>query len=376
MIWLALRMSLHNRTRLAVTLVGVIFSSYLTLTEVALYIGMMENATAVIRHAGADLWVTSRGIRNFDFAKLFPEDRVKQVLALPDVLWARPIMLTWGFLKLADGAQEQVEIVGYDPLSLVGAPWKMAKGSARDVRGGPFIILDQSAARHVGDVRIGSSWELNDTPVRLVGISRSAKTFTTAPIVFTSYSFSQEVSSDVVWRNSTSFLAVKLRPSADIARVASTLREELKDNAVLSTNDFVKLTVFYWTAETGIGAALCLTALLGLIVGAGVIGQTVFANTMEHIAELATLKAIGASNVDLDTIIFGQAVLDAGAGYGIAAALAILTKPALEQTGVSLALGMPLIGALLVLILGISVAAAYLSIRRVRQLDPAIVFRS
>src|SRR5258708_39664138 len=57
MIWLALRMSLHNRTRLAVTLVGVIFSSYLTLTEVALYIGMMKNATAVIRHAGADLWV-------------------------------------------------------------------------------------------------------------------------------------------------------------------------------------------------------------------------------------------------------------------------------------------------------------------------------
>ena len=55
MIWLALRLSLHNRTRLAVTLVGVIFSSYLTLTEVALYIEMMENATAVIRHASADL---------------------------------------------------------------------------------------------------------------------------------------------------------------------------------------------------------------------------------------------------------------------------------------------------------------------------------
>ena len=168
MIWLALRLSLHNRTRFAVTLVGVIFSSYLTLTEVALYIGMMENATAVIRHVGADLWATSKGIRNLDFAKPFPEERVKQVLALRDVLWARPIMLTWGFLKLASGAQEQVEIVGYDPLSLVGAPWEMAKGSARAVRGGPFIILDETSWRHVGDLRIGSAWELNDYPVRLV----------------------------------------------------------------------------------------------------------------------------------------------------------------------------------------------------------------
>jgi len=154
MICLAL---LHNRIRLAVTLVGVIFSSYLTLTEVALYIGMMENATAVIRHSGADLWVTSKGIRNFDFAKPFPEDRVKQVLALRDVLWARPIMLTWGFLKLASGAQEQVEIVGYDPLSLVGAPWEMANGSARDVRGGP---LHHSGRELLAACRRSSNWKL------------------------------------------------------------------------------------------------------------------------------------------------------------------------------------------------------------------------
>ena len=42
----------------------------------------------------------------------------------------------------------------------------------------------------------------------------------------------------------------------------------------------------------------------------------------------------------------------------------------------SLALDLPLIGGLLVLVLGISVAAAFLSIRRVRRLDPAVVFRS
>jgi putative ABC transport system permease protein len=150
----------------------------------------------------------------------------------------------------------------------------------------------------------------------------------------------------------------------------------LKDNDVLSTDDFVKLTIFYWTAETGIGAALCLTALLGLIVGAGVVGQTVLTNTMEHIAEPATLKAIGASNAELGTLISAQALLDAGVGYTIAALLAILTKPALEQSGVSLALDAPLIGGLLILVLGIGVSAAYLSIRRVRRLDPAMVFRS
>jgi len=151
MIWLALRLVLHNSTRLIVTLVAVIFSAYLTLTEVALYIGMMENATSVIRHSGADLWIASKGIQNFDFPKLFSEDRVKQVLGLPDVLWAKQIILTWGFLKLADGAQEQVEIIGYEPLSGIGGPWAMEKGDAPNAGDGPYMIVDESSRQRLGD---------------------------------------------------------------------------------------------------------------------------------------------------------------------------------------------------------------------------------
>jgi putative ABC transport system permease protein len=376
MIWLALRLVLHNSTRLVVTLVAVIFSSYLTLTEVALYIGMMENATSVIRHSSADLWIASKGIQNFDFPKLFPSDRVKQVLGLPDVLWAKQIILTWGFLKLADGAQEQVEIIGYEPLSGIGGPWAMEKGDARDVGDGPYMIVDKSARQRLGDLHLGSTWELNDRKVRLIGISRSAKTFTTAPIVFTSYSLASEVSSDMARRDTTAFIAVKLRDAAATKAVITILQGKLKDNDILSTSDFVKRTIMYWTAQTGMGAALCLTAVLGLVVGTGVIGQTIFANTMEHLAELATLKAMGATRSDLYTVIIGQALINVLAGYGVATLMVVLSKPVLERTGVSLALSVPLIGGLLILMLGTSVAAAFFSVRRVRRVDPAIVLRS
>ena len=73
----------------------------------------------------------------------------------------------------------------------------------------------------------------------------------------------------------------------------------------MTTRAFVDRTILYWTLQTGMGAAFCLTALLGLVVGAGTIGQTVFANTMEHLGEFATLKAMGASPGDLNTIILG-----------------------------------------------------------------------
>jgi putative ABC transport system permease protein len=375
MIWLAMRLVFHNRARLIVTLFGVVFSAYLTLTETALYIGMMENATSIVRHAGADIWVASKGVQNFDFAKPFPDDRVKMLEGSRELVWAKPISLSWGFLKLRDGAQELVEIIGYDSSAPVGGPWEMASGSESDV-GGDKMIVDESAAQRLGELRLGSTWEVNDRPLQLVGLSRGARTFTTAPIVFTSYALAQEMTPDISRRAVAAYIAIRLRNPKDAERVAASLRRVLKDNEVLTTWAFVERTVLYWTIQTGMGAAFCLTALLGLVVGAGTIGQTVFANTMEHLGEFATLKAMGASRGDLNTIILAQAGVDAGLGFAIAAPLALLSREPLETMGVTLAISPTLLAGLFGVTLVTALAAAYFSIRRVQKLDPATIFRS
>ncbi|KAF2992719.1 ABC transporter permease [Methylocystis sp. MJC1] len=376
MIWLATRLAFHNRARLAATLFGVVFSAYLTLTETALYIGMMDTATSVIRHAGADLWVASKGVQNFDFARPFPDARIKSLEGRAELSWAKPISLSWGFLKLPDGAQELVEIIGYDPAAPVGGPWEMARGAARDVGDGDKMIVDESAAQRLGELRLGSAWELNDRSLKLVGLSRSARTFTTAPVVFTSYQLAQELSPDISHQTAAAYFALKLRNPADIERVADSLRAEFKDKEVLTTRAFVERTILYWTVQTGMGAAFCLTALLGLVVGAGTIGQTVFANTMEHLREFATLKAMGATARDLNTIILAQAAIDASLGFGIAVPLALLSKAPLEKTGVTLAIDLTLVASLFAITLVTALAAAYFSIRRVQKLDPATIFRS
>ena len=376
MIWLATRLAFHNRARLLVTLFGVVFSAYLTLAETALYIGMMENATSIIRHSGTDLWVASKGVQNFDFAKPFPDERLKLIHGRAELSWAKPISLSWGFLKLPDGAQELVEIIGYDPAAPVGGPWDMASGAPGDVGGGANMIVDESAEQRLGKLRLGSLWELNDRSIKLVGVSRSAKTFTTAPIVFTSYVLAQDMTPDVSRQAAAAYIAIKLRNPADVERVAKALRHDLPDNEILTTSAFVERTILYWTVQTGMGAAFCLTAVLGLVVGAGTIGQTVFANTMEHLGEFATLKAMGATARDLNTIILAQAAIDACVGFWIAVPLALLSKAPLEKTGVTLAVDLKLIAALFCVTLAVALAAAYFSIRRVQNLDPATVFRS
>ena len=121
MLWLAFKTLFHEKGRLFITLMGITFATILVLSQIGMYIGMMGNATSIIRHIDADLWITSRNIQNFDFANPFPEERINRVRALPDIVWAEKLILSYGFVKLANGGREQVQFVGYNPDTGVNA---------------------------------------------------------------------------------------------------------------------------------------------------------------------------------------------------------------------------------------------------------------
>ena len=75
---------------------------------------------------------------------------------------------------------------------------------------------------------------------------------------------------------------------------------------VLSAAEFSSKTARYWLLTTGAGVALVLGAGLGIIVGAIVVAQTLYAATVERLGEFATIRAMGASNSYLNTIVFKQ----------------------------------------------------------------------
>ncbi len=376
MLWLALKTLFHEKGRLIITLTGIIFSTVLTLTQVSMYLGMMGNATSVIRHTGADIWITSKNIQNFDFANPFPEERINRVNAIPDILWAERIILTWGFLKLANGGQEQVQVIGFNPDTGVGAPWFMRTGNASDVKGGKYLIMDKTAEQRLGKLETGTVWELNENRFKLVGLSEGIKSFTTAPVIFMSYNQTRNFLKGWVLANQTSYIVAKVTDKKKIKEVVATLKTTMKDNDVFTKKDFIFKTVMYWTVQTGIGMGFFLTAILGLIVGGAIVGQTIYANTMEHLKEFGTLKALGARNSDIYQVIFSQVGISAVLGFAVGSILILLMKNGIERAGVSLYLSPALFLILFLIILFTCFLSAYFSVRKVRTLDPVTVFKS
>ncbi|TAN42443.1 MAG: FtsX-like permease family protein [Nitrospirae bacterium] len=376
MLWLALKTLIHEKGRMVITLTGIIFSTVLTLTQVSMYLGMMGNATAVIRHVNADIWVMSKNVQNFDFANPFPEDRINRVRSSADVVWADRLILTWGFLKLAGGGQEQVQIIGFNPDTGVGAPWEMVSGKPADVKGGRYFIIDKTAEKRLGGLTLGTLWELNENRFKLVGLSQGVKSFTTAPVLFMAYNEVHNVLSGLVRQNQTSYIVAKLKDRARMQEVVAGLRNSMKNNDVLTTEEFVNKTVYYWTVQTGMGMGFFLTAILGLIVGGAIVGQTVYANTMEHLREYGTLKALGARNSDIYSVIFSQVAISAVAGFAAGSVIILFLRGGIEKAGVSLYLSPVIFGSIFCVILVTCLLSAFFSIRKVRTLDPVTVFRT
>ena len=160
MYWLAMKMLFHQKMRLVITLIGITVSAVLALVEVAIYLGMMGNATSVIRHTNGDIWVASKNVQSFDFALPFPSQRIDIVRGLQQVQWAEKILLNYGFIKLANGGREQVQFIGYNPDSGVGGPWNLIEGRPTDVKGGRYMIIDKTSEQRLGRLQTGTLWEV------------------------------------------------------------------------------------------------------------------------------------------------------------------------------------------------------------------------
>ena len=78
---LAVRNLFHDKTRLAVTLTGIIFALVLIAVQMGLFFGFVSTTSGIIDHTKVDLWITSRGVPFLEHAAPLSERKVYQVLA-------------------------------------------------------------------------------------------------------------------------------------------------------------------------------------------------------------------------------------------------------------------------------------------------------
>ena len=374
MVDLALKSMLYDKLRFLITISGVAFAVMLVFVQVGLFIGILSNASITIDHLDADLWVTSKNTPNIDFPHSFPESRVDRVRAIPGVLRADNLILSYMNARLPSGAEESVMVYALSDFRRWGLPWKVTEGDLDDLKRGPYMFLDASAEKRFGKFEVGEYREVLGTRMRIIGKSADALSFTTTPIAFMDFEQAQRMQPSLL-RNNTTYMLVKLDKGANREAVRAQIAARLPHNDVFDSATWAKRSRDYWVVSTGLGLNMYMTVFLGCLVGVVVVAQTLYTSAMEHIKEFGTVKAIGGSNWDIYKILGRQAVIAAIAGFALGTAPAFALAPVMAKIGLKLIIPQPLLFAVLVGAVVLCLLASLISYRKIASIDPALVFR-
>lgn len=374
MVSLALRNLLHDRVRLVVTLVGIVFSVVLSAIQLGLFMGFRAATADVIARSEADLWVMSRGVTHLESAVPFPERRLHQVMQIPGVARAERYLVNFSQWDRPDGAEEGIMVIGLEPTATMGLPWNLTAGRVEDLRQRDAVIVDELYLKKLGVSGVGDTAEIRGQRVKIVGTTRGIRTFTTAPPVFTLLSNAQRFVPGT--GDDLRYILVRATPGTDTVALAATIRETVPNVDALATDDWRSAQEGYWMFGTGAGITVLIAAGLGLLVGVVVVAQTIYAATVDHIREYGTLKAMGATNGYIYRVITQQALVSGAVGYAIGISIALSVSRASLEGTTAILIPWPLSVGLALLTVVMCLVASIVSINKATRIDPAMVFRN
>jgi putative ABC transport system permease protein len=370
----AIKMLLHNKTRSFATVVGIAVAFFLSAAQVGLLVGWCDTNSAIVRHAGVDVWVMAQQTPAFDYGTGIPKHRIHQVRTVPGVAWAQGMFMGWNYWQRPDGRRVNIEMIGLDE-DCIGGPWEMQAGSVGDVQIPQRVIVDQLYLTDLGVTGIGDEVEILGSRAIVGAISRKVRTFTAAPWVFTSLEsaikYDRRTEGDQI-----TYVLVRCDPGHSPESVRDAITTSVPGIEALTTSEFVVRTIKYWMLETGIGITVVVTAVLGLIVGTVIISQTLYAVTNDHLSDYATLLAIGFSRFKLLVMIVIQATSLGTLGICLGSLLFTYAAEVSAATPIPLETTPLIFSGIVAMTLLSCVAASVISIRSVFRIDPIVVFRA
>ena len=369
---LALRNLLHDRLRLAATLIGIVFSIVLVTVQMGLYLGFGRMVTVVIDHAETDLWIMTKGGTSFEGPSVLDMKDRDSALATAGVDRATQVVTGFADWRLPGGALTPVMVVGIDLNSPGLKPWNIVEGRLETLAVTGAVAVDLAYADRLGVSRIGETAEIRQRPVSVAVLTEGIRSFTTTPYIFMELDAARAVTG--LPPDKTSYLLLRLTPDANLEAVRQQLLAKIPKAEVLTSAQFAERSRTFWLFSTGAGAALFAGAVLGVIVGTAIVAQTLYASTKEHINEFATLRAIGSSRGYIYTVIVCQAAFSAVIGFAIAALVALAVVWATAGSALPIIITPVLMAALFGLSVVMCIGAGIAAILRVMRVDPATAF--
>jgi putative ABC transport system permease protein len=371
---LAIRNLFHDRIRLIVTLVGILFSIVLVAVQLGLYLGARKMIIDMIENANGELWITAYGAKSFEEGGILLTPRERHTaLATPGVTAVVPLIVSFAEWRKPGGGSTNTVVVGSDAQDNGLKAWNIVEGSIAAIEAPDGVAVDRSYLGDLGISGVGDIAQIERGRVRVRALTEGIRSFTMAPYIFTTLNRARSLLG-VPGEYATYYL-VQVKPGTDVEELRKDLVARLGPNTeVLTKAEFRDRSLDQWLFSTGAGVALIGGAILGLIVGTVIVAQTLYSSTKDHLNEFATLRALGSSSGYIHKVILAQAGLSAVIGYVLGMIIALTVVVLSTHTALPIIMTPGLAISLFLLTLFMCAISAISAIMKVTKIDPAMVF--
>jgi len=375
----ALQMLYGDRSKYALLISGVCFSTILMSQGLAMFFGILGFSYATIDNVRAPIWVVDPKVEQLADNQPLKDTDVDRVRSVRGVSWAASFYSGQTQARvLSSGQTKPVTLVGLDSATLAGAPTRVVKGSILDLRRSQSVIIDEMVAERLGSDRDhplqpGDVFEMNDQRAEVVAIVKTKQGQGGAPYVFTTfdrarqYGFSQ--------RKMTTHVLAAPEAGLSAESVAKAISEETGLRAY-TEGGFKKASSDWMIYNSPIPFVVGLIVGIGFLVGVIVSGQTFYNFVLENTRYLGALKAMGAGTGLLARMTVLQASVVGFTGYSIGMGLLSLFFTSLPEGRAPLILKWEAAAVVFGAVLFITLIASFMGIRSISKIETAMVFRS
>lgn len=382
--WLQLA---RQKVRFLVALAGIAFVAVLMFMQIGFQDALYASATQVQKNLQGDLFLISSQYKSLTSNQSFPRVRLYQALGYAGVESVRSLYLQFAKLKNpVNGRKFPIYVIGFDPaqptfklpevnqnLNLLKIPDIVLFDRASRPEFGP--IAEKFEQQEPVSIEIFGYNSIIGYKVKIGGLFSLGPSFGVDGNLIVSQSTFLRVFPERSAKKIDIGLII-LKPNTDSQKVLANLSANLpKDVKVLTSQGFIDFEKNYWTVRTPIGFVFNLMVIMGFVVGVVVVYQILYSNISSHLAEYATLKAMGFKNRYLLGIVFQQALILATLGYipGVIISLGLYDL-AKNATKLPVLMSFDKLSLVLTAVIAMCLTSAFLSTNKLRLVDPAEIF--
>jgi putative ABC transport system permease protein len=363
----------HERQRFVPGVLAVAFSALLIALQCGLLLGLFSITSMPVDHTQADVWVGSPEVLSVDLGSPIQEAYFSRVASQPTVHYCERYLQGFAYWSKPNGGRELCMVIGArledDSLGLIDELKRRPDLVALLTEPGA-ILVDQSEMERLDVKDVGDRGKIAEQNVRVVGLLKGLKSLA-GPYVFCSLTTAKRLL-HLTPEQTIYFLARCDDPRAVVEHLNTTYKGEM---LAFTSDDFSFRTRMHWLTKTKAGIALGFAAALGLLVGAVVTSQTLYAATAASLREFAVLRALGIPRWRMAATVMAQSFWVGIAGVSIGLPLAFLLAQGAEAVHVPLPLPWWLPSSAAVITLTTALLAGLFALRSLRLVEPAVLLR-